>query len=80
MVDNWFMRKLAFRDIDRVQYIVTAFSSAETDVDDLVFIEIKDEIKNNSQAIMTQLKKQDDKIKDIQRMITKLIKMEDPDL
>lgn len=73
------MRKLAFDKIDQVKYIITTFSAIEDEENDPVFQEIMDEIVLKTDGISSQLKKQDDKIKDIQRMITKLIKKQDPD-
>ena len=37
VVDNWFLRELAFSDIQSVKYIVTAFSAGDADEDNEVF-------------------------------------------
>lgn len=83
VIDNWFMRKLAFKitfkDINSVSYIVTAFSANDGEDHDPVFEEIKDTIETKTEAIINLLKKQDDKIKDLQRMVTKIIRKDDPD-
>ena len=73
------MRRVAFKDIDSVKYIITAFSSNEDEHDDTIFHELKEEVALKTSGIFEQLKKQDSKIKDIQRMIIKLIKSSDPD-
>ena len=64
------MRKLAFRDINKVKYIITAFAAEEDETVDQYMQEMRNEIFSSQIAIMGQLNKQDDKIKDIQRMIT----------
>jgi hypothetical protein len=79
VVDNWFLRSYAFENIEQAKYIITTFSAVEDEENDPVFQEIRDEIVVTTGGISTQLKKQDDKIKDIQRMMTKVLKRMDPD-
>ena len=47
VVDNWFMRKLAFREIHKVKYIITAFSALEHENDDQAIFEMREEIANS---------------------------------
>jgi hypothetical protein len=56
-VDNWFMRRVAFKDIDSVKYIITAFSSNEDEHDDTIFHELKEEVALKTSGIFEQLKK-----------------------
>lgn len=51
VVDNWFMRQLAFDDIDSVKYIITAFSSNEDDHNESIFHELKEEVTNKTSGI-----------------------------
>lgn len=77
-MDNWFLReaafKLSFQQIRSVKYIITAFSANEDDIEDPAYYEVKEEIDKKCNGISNQIKKQDEKIKDIQRMINKIMK------
>ena len=44
VVDNWFMRDKAFKDIGSVKYIITAFSSNDDELEDTIFTELKEEV------------------------------------
>ena len=51
------MRRVAFKDIDSVKYIITAFSSNEDEHDDTIFHELKEEVALKTSGIFEQLKK-----------------------
>lgn len=57
VVDNWFMRKLAFKDIESVKYIITAFSADDDHEEDPIFHEIKDAITEKNDEFSEKLKK-----------------------
>lgn len=74
VVDNWFLRELAFSDIRGVKYIITAFSAADDEGDDPVFDEIKDEIRKQQESVSNMVRVQGDQLKDMKRMMAQLIK------
>lgn len=47
VVDNWFMRKIAFRNIHKVKYIITAFAAHEDEIEDQGLFEMREEINNS---------------------------------
>lgn len=65
--------------MSKVKYIVTAFSANDEDDHDPALEELREDINSKTGEIIFQLRRQDEKIKDIQRMITKLMKKTDPD-
>ena len=56
-MDNWFLRKLAFDNIEQVKYIITTFSALEDEDNDPGTQEIIDEITEKTDGITMQLKK-----------------------
>ena len=57
VVDNWFLRQVAFKDIDSVKYIITAFSLNEDEHDISIYHELKKEVGLSTNGIFHQLKK-----------------------
>lgn len=59
------MRNLAFKNIDSVKYIITAFSSNEESCQDNYFMQLKSQLHQESDVIFNQLQTQEDKVMDI---------------
>ena len=52
VIDNWFMRNLAFKDMSQVKYIITAFSTEEDEPEDEEYENLAAEISNTSEVII----------------------------
>lgn len=65
VIDNWFMRRLAFDDFSQVQYIITAFSAVDNEECDPAYLEIKEDIAHQTDSMSDKLKKHNSKIGEV---------------